>query len=643
VRPTRTPLLITLLACAVTAPLNAQEPASFPVERLRPAMDREGILDVEWGGLSEHLSYDIALWGTYTLNPLVLYRRGDDGSLERVGSLVGHRVGASLVGGVSLFEWVKLGLEVPLVLYQGRGQPPDPRDASVGDLSAVGIGDINFRPKIRLLRSDQQAVDLAIIPTIGIPTGFPRGAYMGEQSVTVAPELALSRAFGGARLAGNLGYRWRPETSFANLTVGQELFYRLGFAFRMHEAAALPLELGASLNGATAVNAPFQDVNRNPLELMGGVSYDVWGPLQLFGGAGFGLSAGYGTPDLRAFAGLRFAPRTRDRDGDGISDDLDLCPDEPEDLDGFRDKDGCPDPDNDKDDVLDEKDRCPMTPGQVEAHGCPSDDRDGDGVLNDDDACPDEPGPRMLEGCPDRDGDGIADGVDACPDKPGPAHNQGCPRDDQDDDGIPDGADACPEEAGPPALEGCPDRDGDGIPDKDDACPDIAGPANFQGCPDSDGDGIPDNGDKCPLERETVNGIDDEDGCPDAVKRTVKVVKRNIEIGDKVYFDTNKATIKKKSHQLLRQVADILKENPHIELVRIEGHTDSQASDAYNLKLSQRRADAVRRFLTKQGVEAKRIEAEGFGESKPVADNTTRDGREQNRRVEFKIARIAGE
>jgi outer membrane protein OmpA-like peptidoglycan-associated protein len=613
-----TPTISFLLVLAAATPLRAQEPASIPAERLRPAMDREGLIDVEWGGVGEHLDYDLGLWMGYALNPLVVYRRDDDGRMERVGSLIGHRVGASLVGGVALFEWVKLGLELPLVLYQGRGGPVDPADVALGDLSAIGVGDLQLRPKIRILRAEDQFVDLAIMPTVSVPTGFPQDNYLGEGSITVAPELALSRAFGAMRLAGNLGYRWRPETTLASLTVGQELFYRLGFGFRLEELTALPLELAATLNGATAATSPFQDLNESPLELMGGVTYDVWGPLQVFGGAGAGLAAGYATPDLRVFAGVRFSPRVRDRDGDGVTDDLDLCPDQPEDVDGFRDTDGCPDPDNDKDGVLDAEDRCPTTPGEAESYGCPSDDLDGDGIPNDDDACPEEPGARVFEGCPDTDGDGVPDREDDCPEVAGPADNKGCP------------------------VEVI-DSDADGIPDEDDACPKISGVAEHQGCPDSDGDGIPDNTDQCPLERETVNQIEDEDGCPDEVRRTVKVVKRQIEIGDKVYFDVDKARIQRRSYKLLTQVADVLKENPHIELVRIEGHTDDQGPDDYNLKLSQRRADAVRDFLMKKGVEGERLVAVGFGETQPVADNETRDGREQNRRVEFEIARIAGE
>src|SRR5204862_3787943 len=135
-------------------------------------------------------------------------------------------------------------------------------------------------------------------------------------------------------------------------------------------------------------------------------------------GGGAGLSSKAGSPDARAFIGIVFEPNIGDRDGDGIKDDVDKCPDEPEDRDGFQDEDGCPDPDNDK-----------------------------DGIPDVDDLCPNEPGPKENRGCPlqkdlDRDGDGIPDAVDKCPDEPedfdGYQDDDGCPDPDNDMDGIPD-------------------------------------------------------------------------------------------------------------------------------------------------------------------------------------------------------------
>ncbi len=125
-------------------------------------------------------------------------------------------------------------------------------------------------------------------------------------------------------------------------------------------------------------------------------------------------------------------------------------------------------------------------------------DRDGDGVYDKDDACPDVFGLEVFKGCPDTDGDGVIDSKDDCPTVAGLAALNGCP--DADGDGIADKDDACPNEKGTKANKGCPDTDGDGVVDKDDACPTVAGPAANKGCPwpDTDGDGVTDNVDKCP-------------------------------------------------------------------------------------------------------------------------------------------------
>ncbi len=128
----------------------------------------------------------------------------------------------------------------------------------------------------------------------------------------------------------------------------------------------------------------------------------------------------------------KLIPKIGDRDGDGIPDNLDKCPDDPEDFDGFEDADGCPDLDNDKDGIPDKLDKCPNEPedkdGFEDEDGCPDLDNDKDGILDADDKCPNQPGPKENQGCPDtdRDGDGIVDRLDKCPDVPG-VPPDGCP------------------------------------------------------------------------------------------------------------------------------------------------------------------------------------------------------------------------
>jgi OOP family OmpA-OmpF porin len=254
-------------------------------------------------------------------------------------------------------------------------------------------------------------------------------------------------------------------------------------------------------------------------------------------------------------------------------------------------------------------------------------DTDGDGIYDKDDACPEVAGLKQFNGCPDTDGDGIADKDDACPEVAGLAALNGCP--DTDGDGIADKDDACPEVAGLAALKGCPDADGDGIADKDDKCPTIAGPKENAGCPwpDTDGDSVLDKDDACP----TVAGPASNKGCPEVTTEALDNLKIQARA---VYFNSGKSTFKTADVPArLDAMANILKNYPNAKF-SIEGHTDSDGSDAYNQKLSETRANVVKDALIERGISAANLNAVGFGESTPVASNKTAKGKAQNRRTE---------
>lgn len=311
--------------------------------------------------------------------------------------------------------------------------------------------------------------------------------------------------------------------------------------------------------------------------------------------------------------------REDDSDQDGVLDALDRCPRlAGEGLDG-----GCPDTDGDG--FPDDTDDCPRLAGEPATQGCP--DTDCDAIADARDACPNQPGAASAQGCPDRDGDSVVDADDRCPDQAGtPAHGGCVPATDRDNDGVGDVEDQCPDVAGTASAAGCPDRDGDATPDAEDKCPTRTGPKDQQGCADTDGDGLRDDVDRCPDEA----GPTEQDGCLPA---EVQPFRGRIA---EIYFGPNKAGVRPESHHRLDRAYDVLRRFPKIR-VRIQGHTDHLGNPKLNLDLSRRRAVAVMRYLIDKGIPKSRLEAIGFGDTRPEGPNNTPEGRAHNRRIEFEI------
>ena len=265
-------------------------------------------------------------------------------------------------------------------------------------------------------------------------------------------------------------------------------------------------------------------------------------------------------------------------------------------------------------------------------------DTDGDGASDYYDHCPGTPPGQTVTsfGCPpDRDQDGVYDFEDGCPDVAGPRLNKGCPYQDTDGDGIPDKEDSCPTVKGERRFLGCPDTDGDGVPDSKDKCPNERAftsdgcPHNAGGNKDTDGDGVPDFKDAC----YTTPGVPENNGCPEMSEEDKQAIK---EAFKNLLFESGKDIIKPSSFKSLDKLAKALSHNPGAKL-NLEGHTDNVGDDNKNMDLSKRRAKAVKNYLIGQGISSSEITSKGFGETKPVDDNSTKAGRTNNRRVEMLI------
>jgi OOP family OmpA-OmpF porin len=288
--------------------------------------------------------------------------------------------------------------------------------------------------------------------------------------------------------------------------------------------------------------------------------------------------------------------------------------------------------DTDNDGIIDKKDECPNTPLGITVNGvgCPID-TDADGIADYLDACPETSGLASLKGCPDTDMDGITDKADRCPTVFGPTLSKGCP--DADKDGVVDIDDQCPGTKTGYKVDGTgctQDNDKDGVVNEEDLCPELNGPLAFKGCPDSDGDGVSDKEDRCP----SAKGNIENKGCPEIARVDIQ---RITLIAGKIYFETASDKLKLISNSSLDDLAEILKRNEAVNLT-IEGHTDTDGEDAYNMTLSQKRTESVKVYLISKGISESRLTALGYGETRPIADNATTSGKAKNRRVELKTS-----
>jgi len=592
-RPMRTavPGLLLLGALSVPAAAWGQDlSGSVDAEAFRPAPGPEDGFVVQRSTPEPHLAWAVRLFFDYAHEPLVIRQDG-----EVVERIIEHRLGAHLLGSVGFFDILEVGLGLPFVLVQTGDT-----SLSFGDLSTAAVGDLRLDVKAAWPERFGDVFGLAVGATVRFGTG-DAGAFSGEGTAGFDPRLILDVQTEWFGAALDFGYRLRQNAAIASLPVQDELTYALGCVVPLADLAGWDiggLDLLAELWGATPAADPFVSPNRSPLEALGGARWRHWGGLIVSAGIGGGVTRGYTSPDVRAFVEIGYAaapppPGPPDADGDTIADDDDRCPLDAEDEDEFEDDDGCPDLDNDGDTIPDDDDDCPLE----------KEDRD---EFEDDDGCPDL----------DNDGDTIPDDDDDCPlaaeTVNGVKDEDGCPEDDRDGDTIVDDVDQCPDEA----------EDDDDFADEN-GCPD----------PDNDQDGILDRDDECPDEPETVNGEDDEDGCPDFARRGVA----EIAILKPILFKSNSDEILPESYPVLADVASIMQAHPEIR-IRVEGHTDDRGTEEHNLELSRRRAASVVRFMAERhSIAAERLSSEGFGESQPIADNGTSEGRAKNRRVVFAI------
>jgi outer membrane protein OmpA-like peptidoglycan-associated protein len=564
-------------ALAVSHRADAQQP-TFHLDRLEvPGSPEDGLILFRPDTHKGAIVYG-QLGVGFSLNPL---REGnianDPATLKNSpGDVITTQLSTYMSAGVQVLDRLTLGGTFPVAWVETGNQQVIPNvfgsTAAYTTYSTTGpaVGDLRLDARYLLWRSEDQSRSLGVQLNVWVPTGAGSSTNFGGDGPNLGAMPMVTYEWTPPHfvtLVGNLGVDFRADHNVNDpnglqgprngLGVGTELRWALG--------AFLPLQgdkyrIGATIFGQTGlvdtdVTGPtFFTAQNTPIEwnVEGRMKYPQIGWEHFYVGAGAGslILNGYGAPEFRVvvLAGTYFpiedtnpqSPDARarvrasirdtlkDTDGDGIPDDIDACPTEPE----------------------DHKDPDPMD-------GCPApSDRDGDGIPDQYDKCPDQP----------EDKDGIDD-------------QDGCPEDDADHDGIPDVKDACPKEPGQP----------DPDPKKN--------------------------------------------GCP----KFIKLEGSTVRVLQQVHFQTASANILPDSFPMLQEIVDLLKANPNIKKMRIEGHTDNRGAADMNLDLSKRRAASVRAWLTQHGIDAGRLESEGYGLTKPIDSNDTDAGRAANRRVEFKI------
>ncbi|MDP1822752.1 MAG: OmpA family protein [Archangium sp.] len=569
-------LLTASLAAAQTVP-------SADVEQLWLDPAGRGSLFVGNGRTLDATQFRVGVAGFYTHGNL---RTTQAGTFT---DLLQDRFGFQVFGALGLTDWLELGANVPVYVYQ---------QGTTGlSLASAGLGNPWLQAKVNILDA-HKPISLAVVLGVGLPLGT--SAAQGNGGFEAAPRLQVGRVYDAWQYGIELGYLHRTTVDYQTLTnssadrVGSQLYV----------AAMVTTVNPEGPRGEFTVRGFIPLAGGQPgVEGQLGFRWAL-GPVELIASAGPGFAGQTTTPAVRAYFGAAFAntPMTQptcaegrayqladcpdlDRDGDGVKNASDQAPFDPEDKDAFQDEDGAPDPDNDGDGTIDTLDDCTEVAGPAANRGCPDTDQDSDGVVDRLDQCVDQP----------EDKDDFED-------------SDGCPEADNDKDGFADGTDACPLNPGISQERGCPAKD-------------------------TDGDTVFDHEDNCPSEQ----GVPENAGCPAAQKQLVIITVEKLKILDKVYFDTGKASIQKRSDALLTNIAQVLTVHPEIALIQIEGHTDTVGVPEKNKKLSQDRADSVKAYLVKKGVAENRLRAVGFGQEKPAETNETPAGREANRRVEFNI------
>ncbi len=424
-----------VIVCAIGGTAVASPGGDIPLDAFRPAVDSRGFVTVDGAAVLDRGQPSCGLVTTWAKHLLALDGAGAHYSVDDV-------ISPTLVGAVGVGVHLELALSLPLGIMAGDRDP----DAGSGvdvqrfAIARQGLGDLALAAKAHLGATGPIA--WAAVASVTLPTGT-RDAWLSAGRTAVGARLVAETTLGAFRLGANVGVRapLGGDESFMDMGDGAGspatgAGISIGPALPIGGAIAWAVAPGAiELVGEGFALVPLRGDGYFPIEALGGARFYLARSSHLELGAGAGLGGAGGNPELRAFLGIVFEPTSPahasgravivadadpppppgDRDGDRIPDNLDACPDDPEDHDGYQDSDGCPDPDNDGDGIADVDDLCANQAedkdGIQDEDGCPETDADGDKVADLDDHCPLERGPAGNAGCPKYRDVKVGDGV----------------------------------------------------------------------------------------------------------------------------------------------------------------------------------------------------------------------------------------
>ena len=381
--------LLWMLILTFSLPAAAADTPALDVQHFQPHADRKG-----WYATHSAASLDLwqpafGMWFSYARDPLQFEL--PDGTRE---SVVGYIATMDLQAAIG-FGFADLAVDVPLHLrVSGDGLG----ELGADGFAATSVGDIRLVPKVSFLDPEERGLGLGLVLPLTLPSGAEAN-FTGRSTVAFQPAFAVTGHVGPVRMGANLGARVTRSEPVQDLTVGSAFMYAAGVGFQVHPVLQLQGEVFGEVHS--------QDRN-NPVEWLAGAAFEPVPGLGIHIGAGTSLGHGVGAPEGRLVFGLGYTVTPPgDRDGDGLLDNHDYCPDDPETVNGFEDSDGCPDDaDADGDGIPDSEDECADVPEDrdnfEDEDGCPEGDNDGDGIPDEDDRCRNEA--EVLNGVDDDDG-----------------------------------------------------------------------------------------------------------------------------------------------------------------------------------------------------------------------------------------------